>query len=496
MEVFVRAAKEHPQATALVHEGKQVTYQQLLQDVLCTAAYYQEKGIAPGSNILVFIPMSIELYRTVLALMYIGAVPVFLDGWVAGERLRECLDVVPCEALIAPVKLILYSAFSGPLRSVHLKIKAGKRSSAPLSAPPYATDAANTALITFTTGSTGIPKAADRTHTFLQAQLTTLMPLLPANGERTLTTLPIVVLMQLAMGRTTYLPPEKFKIDKPDTITHIATECKDHKINTLIVSPAVIDGLTKFTLPQIRHILTGGGPVFPSLAGDITIKFPQAVATIIYGSTEAEPISHISSAEVGNTSLKTLQQWGLPVGVPDAAAMVSIIPFTGTAIPQLSSFNWRQMQCQPGEAGEIVVTGEHVLKHYINNPEAVAMNKIHVDGMIWHRTGDAGRISADGRLYFLGRAKEAFDWNNKTVFPVIAANCFKMRSRAREAAVLMHKGQPTLVIEADTALPERMLTPSLEDAGLAGATIRYLKKIPKDPRHQTKIDYDKLAAHL
>jgi acyl-CoA synthetase (AMP-forming)/AMP-acid ligase II len=493
---FMGKVSDAPGAIALIHEGHSVSYKDLLQDILCTVDYYRQKGIVAGTRVLVSIPMGIDCYRTLLALIYLGAVPVLLDDWLTGASLKHCLDLVPCDALIASPKLLFYTTFSGPLKNIPLKIKSGKMSSTAATFPPHHAAVSDTALITFTAGSTTYPNAADITHGLLNTQLSALAPLLPTTTtgqEKTLTTLPIIPLLQLAFGKTTVLPPDKFRIDKPDTVSAIVNTCREQKVTTLIISPSIMDALTAFSLPPIRHIITDGGPVFPASAGDITIRFPQATTTVIYGSAATAVISQITSLEIGNASLKTLKQWGLPVGVPNAATAVSIIPIRQSPIPPQSSFAWQQLQCPAGEAGEIVVTGEHVLKQYINNPEATARSLVRVDDLTWYRTGDAGRVSADGKLYFLGRIAEILEWNGKPLFPVIAANCFRMRSGVSEAAVLEHKGKLTLVIEAATPPAERVLAASLSDADLTGASIKYLKKIPKDPRYQTNIDYEKLA---
>lgn len=495
IEVFLARVEETAHVPALVHEGRSVTYKDLLNDVLCTAAYYQQKGIIKGDKVLVSIPVSIDLYRTILAILYLGAIPVLPDEWLSGDLLKEGLDKVPCSALIAPGKLILYTSFNGPLRSIPLKIKSGKMNAAPASSPPYQGTDNEVAVVCFTARENAV-KVSDLSHELILAQLTALKPLLQPAQDITLTTFAYVPLWQLALGKTTVLPPDKFKAGKPDAATIIANACKENKVTTLIIPPVLMDMLTTFSLPLVRHIYTGGDPVFPSLAGDITIKFPQAATTIIYGITPALPISHITSAEVGNTSLKTLKSRGLPVGFTDGAIAASIIPFHHSPIPPLSSFAWQQLQCKPGEAGEIVVSGEHVLKQYLHDTDAASLDTIHVDGVTWLRTGDAGSVSEEGKLYYLGHMQELFEWDGQLIFPTIAANSFKMRSGASEAALVMHKDKLVLVIEAAAPLNDRMLSGSLQDTGLTSATVKYLKKIPKEPHQPVNIDYKKLISLL
>jgi acyl-CoA synthetase (AMP-forming)/AMP-acid ligase II len=162
--------------------------------------------------------------------------------------------------------------------------------------------------------------------------------------------------------------------------------------------------VSNYTLAQLKNIISSGGPVFPLLAGDITIKFPQAKTTIIFGSTEAKPISYISTAEVGNSSAITLKKLGLPVGQPAENTAIVIIPFNAELPANETAATWAQLQCPPGKEGEIVVTGPHIVTNYTNNPAAEAATKVNVNGIVWHRTGDAGRVNENGALYYLGRA--------------------------------------------------------------------------------------------
>src|SRR5690606_1737492 len=81
--------------------------------------------------------------------------------------------------------------------------------------PLVSVDADHTALITFTTGSTGTPKAARRSHGFLSRQFDALLDeLRPTEGDVDLTTLPIVLFINLGLGSTTVIP--EFKPGRPE----------------------------------------------------------------------------------------------------------------------------------------------------------------------------------------------------------------------------------------------------------------------------------------
>jgi acyl-CoA synthetase (AMP-forming)/AMP-acid ligase II len=190
-----------------------------------------------------------------------------------------------------------------------------------------------------------------------------------------------------------------------------------------------------------------------------------------------------------------MKYWGLPVGLPDAAASVRIIPWQDAAIKPMAASAWEAL-CRPaGTAGEIVVSGAHVLRHYVNNPYAETIHKIQVDGSTWHRTGDAGRMDDRGQLYFLGRCTEIVYWLGNTIYPVILSYQLMHLPGISGAAVLKLGDQIIVVIESRSR-DRSSVIPTLAKHGIPEAKIVVVRKLPRDPRHVTKIDYAALRRRL
>ena len=500
VSLFIAAVSRHKNAIAFIEKERQTTYIELLQQVQRAAAGFAKKGIEKGDKVLVFVPMNTQLYVVVLALLYIGAIPVFLDEWVSMKRLKACLLTVPCKAIVASPKLLLISCFVGSLR--HLKkmtpqIGMGKD----ILQKMAETSPEDTALVTFTTGSTGTPKAANRTHQFLQAQYEALHPILANNYRVTLTLLPIVVLLNLCLGKTNILPAKKLVVLQQSSAIYLLTLIARHHIETIIASPAIAVAMATSLLNKktgnsyIRQIITGGGPLFPSQACLINKAFSQANGLVVFGSTEAEPISSISMQQLAITSTETMQQHGLPVGSIHSSAAVAIVPFTKEVIPDIPHQKFTQIKLPAGMSGELLVSGPHVLQQYINNEAAQRQNKFRVDGQLWHRTGDEAFVDEKENLYFLGRCTEVIFWNNQKLYPLIFTWLLKQQVPVKEAALLPHHNRLLLVLEQkDNTLAEQVkmyLKSTLPDA-----TIFWIKIIPKDKRHQTKIDYERLRQLL
>jgi acyl-CoA synthetase (AMP-forming)/AMP-acid ligase II len=153
--------------------------------------------------------------------------------------------------------------------------------------------------------------------------------------------------------------------------------------------------------------------------------------------------------------------------------------------------------------GEVVVTGDHVGKAYMNDPQAERANKIKDGAETWHRTGDAARLDSQGRLWLMGRVSARVERLQEVWWPMVA-----------EAAALQVPGVSFAAYlgRQDASLGQRALlcvetaTGALEpgqEAQVRAALGRYpidellaLKNIPRDPRHASKVDLQKLNALL
>lgn len=499
--VFLEQAQLRPDSIALIdRDDTTITYRQLADSVKQTAAHLQKKGIHRGDRVLIFIPMSIDLYRTVLALFYLGATVVFLDEWVNKKRLALCCELVSCKAMIGSRKALLLTWFLPPLRRLPIRLDT-RITGTDIESAPFSVDPEETALITFTTGSTGIPKAADRSHAFLKAQFEALkIDIDPQPGEIAMPILPIVLLINLGAGVTSVIAD--FPARKPEKMVpeKIVDQITRHQVKRITSSPYVVDRLATFLqqvgerAPSVKQIFTGGAPVFPAMARNLDKGFPEASVQIVYGSTEAEPISKAPSAEVLS---RHLPGTGLFVGEIHEGCALRIIPITADPIPARTLEEWTAMSLPAGEIGEIVVAGEHVLKRYIDNQKAWNDNKIIVAGEVWHRTGDAGFVDDNGDLYLTGRARQMIRSGQMWIAPFLWEEQLGALDGVGLGTVLEKEGELVIVLEASRQQAADITKEALSELDiLRGLEVDYrlvfLRKMPRDPRHNSKIDYAKL----
>jgi len=504
-DILTKLALAHPERPALVADERQITYGELAQQVEGAAAWLHARGLRRGQAVLVFVPLSIDLYVALLAMFRLGVTALFLDPSAGRRHLEQCCARRRPDALLAVPKAHLLRFTSSALRAIPLKMVVGSwlpattrwpRTFAIASAPAVAVEPEDPALVTFTSGSTGVPKGAVRTHGFLIAQHRALAPSIALEpGEVDLATLPVFTLANLASGLVTVLP--RADLRRPGAVdgAALAAQIEETRVSRITASPAFFERLIAHgrKMPGLRKLYTGGAPVFPRLLADMQKLAPQAEVVAVYGSTEAEPIAHIEAKEIAADDHRAMQEGrGLLTGhiVPEIQLRILRDRWGKPRLP-MTQAELGAETLGPGNAGEIVVTGDHVLKGYLGGL-GDEETKFKVDGEVWHRTGDAGKMDEHGRLWLLGRCVARIVDAHGELYP-FTVECVAMTfPEVRRAAALAHREKRLLVVEARDAGPE--LEKKLSDA-VAWARIeeiRFLEAMPVDKRHNAKIDYPAL----
>lgn len=494
-------AARHPTHPAIITASGRVDFATLADRVARTAGALAAAGVRPADRVVVFVPMSDRLYAAMLGTMHAGATAVFLDAWSSRARLDAAVRVAAPVAFIGSARAHLLRLVSGAVRGIPRKfLAAGAALRTGPIGPSCEVAPESAALVTLTTGSTGPPKAAARSHAFLWAQHRALAAHLQLREDDVdMPTLPIFVLNDLALGLPSVIPD--FDPRRPSEIRpeRVYRQMVEERVTTTSGSPAFYERLAAWCEPRglslpVRALFTGGAPVLPPLARrlrDVT----AGTAHVVYGSTEAEPIAGITADEM--VDLDAAGADGVCVGRPVASIALRLVRAHDGPIT-LGADGWSSWDVRPGEEGEIVVSGDHVLPGYLDGPEAVARTKVRDGARTWHRTGDGGRLDADGRLWLVGRVKERVIRDGRTWWPLPAEVRALGLPGVRHAAYLgvgaTRTGQrAVLCIETD-ATASRALTDACRDA-IAPSPLDdlvVLRRIPRDPRHASKTDVESL----
>jgi len=99
MDVFMTQAAEHGNSVALIEskegEAQSLTFAQLERTSARAAAMLAQAGLRVGDGVLVFQPMSSELYVALLAIFRLGLVALFIDPWAGKNHLETCCRLFP-----------------------------------------------------------------------------------------------------------------------------------------------------------------------------------------------------------------------------------------------------------------------------------------------------------------------------------------------------------------------------------------------------------------
>ena len=514
-EVLSAHARAHPGDVAVLdvrrRRVRKTTFADLDRAGACGAALLWRHGLRPGDAVLVFQPMSMELYAALQAVFRLGLTAMFLDPSAGLDHLERCCALHAPRALLAADRAHLLRLRSPALRRIPLKFVIGwpvpgavswSRAAGLPPHPEVVPCAPETpALLTFTSGSTGQPKAAVRGHGLLLAQHRALAHSLRlTRGHVDLTTMPIVLLANLASGVASLIPDVDLRSPGAIAPAPVLAQIQEHRPVSSVASPAFFERLVQYCaprglhLPSFRKLFTGGAPVFPRLLDQMQGMAPEADVQAVYGSTEAEPIAHVARGHVSAEDLKAmLGGRGLLAGPPVPEVRVGILrdqwgkpvgPYTAAGFAG---------QCEPdGRPGEIVVSGEHVLTGYLHG-QGDEETKFKVDGVIWHRTGDAGYWDERGRLWLLGRCSARIEDGRGRVYPFAVETAAYQDPAVRRAALVGRSGRRILALE----YYERRANPDLaslrESLAWAGVDeVRVCPHLPVDKRHNAKIDYPAL----
>lgn len=513
----------------LVHDH--ATFMDLHRAVGVVAGGLKEQGIKKGDRVIVFIPMSFPMYTTMFALQKIGAIAVFLDSWARKDQLDSSAKVVDPVAIVSIEKAFQYLKGIEAIDAIKIKISVGETQSdyttsfeKLISAKTWADVAAvekeHTALITFTTGSSGTPKGADRSHRFLASQHYALNRHIPyESSDQDIPAFPIFSLNNIAAGVSTILPAIDVGSPNPLDGKILFKQITDQDVSCTTLSPSLMNALSSFcnqnnlTLPKVRRIITGGAPVSKDDVKNIKRSAPNAEILVLYGSTEVEPMAHISDAQMLKERDNKDPEWvdeGVNVGHFDEGLKVKYINIEKGPIEITSSEDWKKWERPRGEVGEIIVQGEHVCERYYNNEEAFKKSKIKDDkGLIWHRTGDLGFMDDKGDLWLVGRIHNAIQRDGKYLFPVRAEVILKRLPFVKHAAFLGvdHEklGEATYCVYSlneeykdnfneDEAHSEIMRLMNKNEIPVD--KVVSVENIPMDPRHHSKVEYAKLRELL
>lgn len=395
---------------ALIDGPLILTHEALITAVEAAAGDLARRGIEPGDRIGLCARNSWSHVVGCLAILRAGAVWTPLNPR-NGTRLNRDFQARAGLALTlidtASLDLAGASANTLPLEEWLVTLRPAP--------PPPIVDAPDASVaLKFTGGSTGVPKGVLQSQASATAALQSLSRFYGFTaGDVNLAVAPLThgsshyILPVLAAGGAHVLLAE------PDR-TAILTELTS-RISLAFMPPTLITLLMNEAafgpddFPRLRHLTYSAAPMSPDRIAQAIARFGPVISTL-FGQTEAPmTIAGLSPTEMADPVLAA------SVGRPFAETPVRLLTDTGEIVAE-------------GE-GEILVGGDLARTRYLDAPELTAAARHHG----WLRTGDIGRIGADGRLFLIGRSRDLIITGGYNVYPGEVEAALNRHPAVREA---------------------------------------------------------------
>ena len=430
-----KAVDQWPASRAITFEGKTLSYAEF--DALANryAHWAKAQGLTRGQTVAIFLPNRMEYIPIWYGLTKVGVVGALINNNLAGAPLAHCLDISDALHCIvddetAPAFEAVKAQFKRPVKQWTLgtahegqKDMAQSLKSCSALRPDRALRdglrARDTALYIFTSGTTGLPKAAKMTHMRVQLYMSGFAGSTGSRpSDRIYITLPLyhatgglcAVGAALLSGGSIMLR-KKFSASQFWEDIH-AENC------TMFV---YIGELCRYLINQPEHPLERshklrtvfGNGLRPDVWEEMQPRFNIPFVLEFYGATE------------GNVSMFNFD------GKPGAIGRIPswlrwrfntrLVRFdleTETPIRGKDGFC---QECRPGEIGEAIgLIGTDVRSAFVGYADKKASEKkvlhdVFRKGDRWFRTGDLMKQDADGYYYFIDRIGDTFRWKGENV---------------------------------------------------------------------------------
>jgi long-chain acyl-CoA synthetase len=422
--VLQASAADRPEKVALRLGPRALSYRELDRAARGFAASLHARGVQPGQAVAVMIPNVPEFTIAYFGILYAGCTVVPLNVLLSAPEVTYHIQDSKAQLLVA------HPLFQAPAKKgadearVPLVWSEGEGPDALpalAAAEPLAglhpTSPDDTAVILYTSGTTGKPKGAELSHANLLVNCTMVVPrLIPVNADDVaLATLPLfhsfgqtcIQNATLAVGGSFTLLP-RFTPD--DAAAIVARD----RVTLFAGVPTMYFALLHHAGPvdfsSVKYCLSGGAPMPVEVMKAFEEKFGVEILEG-YGLSETSPVA----------SFNMLGRPRKPgsIGYPVWGVELAILDLEDHPAPD-------------GERGEICIRGHNIMKGYLGRPEATAETMRNG----WFHSGDIGIRDADGSYRIVDRVKDMILRGGFNVYPREVEEVLYGHPAIAEAAVI------------------------------------------------------------
>jgi len=417
-------ARVTSEAKALVSGDHVISYGQLYTLMQQTARRLEQLGLRPGDRIMLVAENSYAVPVLMLGAQYMDAWPCIVNGRISAREMAALQGVVePRLVVFVSCESSGASDFAEALAATGQDFgDVGNLDVAVLEATPepvHESAAEQTGLIIFTSGTTGLPKAARLSHAALLDVGATLAQVRKVrhggqyDGSGPLSHVMGLCTLLSALHGGASLAFSR-RVDIPELVKRIASGRTTHlsfvpTLYTRLVEYIRVNGVD-LSQAKLEYISCGGAPLDPLLKQEVERLFRVRLVNG-YGMTECFPITRTTAdRDYAHDS----------IGYAEPGAAIRIVRDDGS-------------DAGPGEVGELWARAVGQMQGYYRNPDATAEALRDGD---WVATGDLATRATDGEIRIAGRKKEMIIRSGFNVYPAEVENVLNAHPEVLFSAVV------------------------------------------------------------
>ncbi|WP_306321411.1 MULTISPECIES: long-chain fatty acid--CoA ligase [unclassified Streptomyces] len=422
--LITRAAAAHPSRRAVRLDEETLSYAELDELSSRAAAVLEGRGVGRGDRVALMLPNVPQFAVLYYAILKAGAVVVPVNPLLKADEIAHCLRDCGA-ALLVPWRSAAHEGQRAarrcgvPVWTAHRDGLRDQLASVRPQLTPVPRTPEDTAVILYTSGTTGRPKGAELTHANILRNTgeaaTDVLRLTPQDvifgGLPLFHSFGQVIGLNCAVRSGACLT----LLDRFDAERAAAVIARD-RVTVMAAVPTIYTMLLALppearpTAPTVRVAVSGGAP----LPGEVLRGFEETYGAPVlegYGLSESSPLACINRIDA--------ERRPGTIGRPIGGVRMRITDARGRELPD-------------GTVGEIRISGHNVMKGYWNRPGATA-DVLH-DG--WLRTGDLGTRAPDGCFTVVGRTREVILRGGMNVYPREVEDVLYRHPAVAEAAVV------------------------------------------------------------
>ncbi len=395
------------------------------------------RGLKKGTKVAILLMNCLEWLPVYFGILKAGCIAVPMNFRYASDEIKYCLELADVDVLVfGPEFITRMDAIAKDIPTVHSLFFVGNDGPdytedclnlmgfCSSSAPPVAMTEEDDAVIYFSSGTTGFPKAILHNHKSLVHSCLTEQNHHGQSRQDVFLCIPPLYhtgakmhwFGSLLSGSKAVL----LRGVKPEWILRAVTEERCTIVWLLVpwaqdLLDAIDDGrvdLSKFRLEQWRLMHVGAQPVPPSLIRRWMKVFPNHQYDTNYGLSES-----IGPGCV-HLGVENTHKVGA-IGKAGYGWQTRIVDERGKDVPA-------------GEVGELIVYGDGVMTCYYKNPQAT--EEVLKDG--WLYTGDMAKVDEDGFIYLVDRKKDVVISGGENIYPVQIEDFLRTHEKIKDVAVI------------------------------------------------------------